>query len=133
MIKVVFDTNIFVSSIFWKDGNPRKVVDLAIDGKLNSFTSVEILDELGKVLRMDFDASEDEVLRQVSVVLGYSEPVVVNIRLDIVKNDKDDNKILECAVACRADYIVTGDKHLLELKEYERIKIITAAELVGIV
>lgn len=133
MIKAVFDTNIFVSSIFWKNGNPRKAADLAIDGKILVFTSAEILEELERVLRRDFDASEDEVLRQVSVILGYSELIVVNIHLDIVEKDKDDNKIVECAVACGADFIVTGDKHLLDLKGYKRIKIITAAMLIDLV
>lgn len=133
LIKAVFDTNILVSSIFWKKGNPRKVVELAIDGRLICFTTVEILDELGKVLRRDFDASDNEVLRQVNVILGYSELITANIHLDIVKKDKDDNKILECAVACGADYIVTGDKHLLDLKSYKQTRIITAAEMVNIV
>ncbi|MBI2176679.1 putative toxin-antitoxin system toxin component, PIN family [Candidatus Woesearchaeota archaeon] len=133
-LNVVFDTNIFVSAIFWQKGNPHRLFELAIDQKIKAFTSVEILGELLRVLRRDFpgQGQEETILDYLSLILKRIKIVEAKAKLDVVKNDPDDNKILECAVACGADYIVTGDKHLLDLKEYERIKIITAATLVGI-
>lgn len=70
MIKVVLDTNIFISSIFWK-GSPHRVVEKAVDGKINVFTSIEILQELDKVLRRDFEEPDEMVYRQISLIREY--------------------------------------------------------------
>ncbi len=126
MVKVVLDTNIFVSSIFWSEGNPHKIVELALDNKIMVFTSVEILQELEKVLRRDFNEPEEIIQRQISLVLEYSAVIKAKVKLDAVKDDPEDNKIIECAVSCNADYVVSGDKHLLNLKEYNGVKIISA-------
>lgn len=133
MIKVVLDTNIFISSIFWKKGNPHKIVELALDKKIRSFTSLEILQELEKVLRRDFQEPEEIIQRQIALILECSTVVKPSARIYVVKDDPEDNKIVECAISCNADYIVTGDRHLLDLDEYEGIKIVKAKELVDIV
>ena len=133
MSKVVFDTNIFVSSIFWEKGNPHIAVQLALDKKIEAFTTVEILEELETVMRRDFEESDDMIQRQVGLIFEYANVIATGRKLDVVKADPDDNKILECAVACDADYIVTGDKHLLDIKEYEGIRIVTAKEFVGLI
>ena len=133
MIKVVLDTNIFVSSIFWKKGNPHKIVELALDKKILSFTSLEILQELEKVLRRDFQETEEIIQRQIALILEYSTVVKPSARIYVVKDDPEDNKIVECAISCNADYIVTGDRHLLDVDEYEGIKIVKAKKLVDIV
>ena len=127
MTKVVLDTNIFVSSIYWK-GPSHKVVSKALDGEIKVFTSIEILQELDKVLRRDFDEPDDIVHRQISLIVDYATIITSSVKLAVVKKDPDDNKIVECAVSCNADYIITADKHLLELKEYAGIKIVTANE-----
>lgn len=132
VLAVVFDTNIFVSAIFWQKGNPHRLLELAIAQKIKAFTSVEILGELLRVLRRDFPGQEETVLDFLSLILKHFKIVEAKAKLDVVKNDPEDNKIVECAEAAGADYIVTGDKHLLDLKGYKGIKIITAAELVGI-
>lgn len=64
MVKAVLDTNILVSSIFWEKGNPHKVVELALDKKIEVFTSTEILQELEKVLKRDFDEPDEMIQRQ---------------------------------------------------------------------
>ena len=69
-LRIVLDTNIFVSSIFWKEGNPRRAVDLALDGKIKVFTSVEILEELKKVPRRDFAWPEDIIHKQIKIIFG---------------------------------------------------------------
>ena len=68
------------------------------------------------------------VHRQISLIMDYATIVQSDLRLFVVKNDPDDNKIVECAVSCGADYIVTGDRHLLDIKEYKGIKIVTAKQ-----
>ena len=132
MLKVVLDTNIFVSSIFWNKGNPHKIVELALNKKIHVFTSLEILQELEKVLQRDFEEPEEMIQRQISLILEYSTVIKPSIRINAVKDDPEDNKIIECAVSCDADYIVTGDKHLLDLDEYRRIKIVTARKFMEI-
>lgn len=130
-MKVVLDTNIFVSSTFWK-GPSHKVVEKALDGKIKVFTSIEILQELDKVLRRDFDETDEMVHRQISLILNYATTIPVSVRLSVVKKDPDDNKILECAVSCAADYIITNDRHLLDLKEYQGIQIVTPKQFLEI-
>ncbi len=132
MIKTVLDTNIFVSSIFWF-GPSHKVVEKALDGKIEVFTSIEILQELAKVLRRDFNEPDEMVHRQISLIMDYATVVQSGVKLSIVKKDPDDDKIIECAVSCNADYIVTGDRHLLDLKEYKGIKIVTAKQFLEFV
>ena len=133
MIKAVFDTNIFVSSIFWEKGNPHRAVEFELEKKVRVFTSVEILQELERVLRRDFEEPDEMIQRQIGLIVEYSDIVAVNRKVDAVKSDPEDNKILACAVSCDADYIVSGDRHLLELREYESVKIVTAKQFVDIV
>ena len=94
MLKVVLDTNIFVSSIFWR-GNPHKVVRLALDKRIRVVTSVEILQELEKVLRRDFEQPDEMVHRQISLILEYATVIKTTVKIDVVKADPEDNKILE--------------------------------------
>ena len=133
MIRAVLDTNIFVSSIFWEKGNPHRVVELAIDKKIEIFTSVDILRELERVLKRDFGEPDELIQRQTGLVFEYTNVIVVGKKVNVVKADPDDNKILECAIACSADYIVTGDNHLLDIKEYKRVKIVNAQKFVEII
>ena len=131
MLNVVLDTNIYISSIFWK-GNPHKIVELAIDKKIRVFISVEILQELEKVLRRDFQEPDEIIHRQISLIFEYADVIKTNIKLDVVTADPEDNKIIECAVSCSADYIVTGDKHLLDLVEYKGVKIVSPRRFIEI-
>lgn len=132
MTKVVLDTNIFVSSIFWDKGNPHKIIEMALDKKIHVFTSLKILQELEKVLKRDFEEPYDFIQRQINLILEYATVVDSNVNLDVVKNDPDDNKIVECAVACEVDYIITGDKHLLDITNYGRIKIVKPSNFIEI-
>ena len=133
MYNAVLDTNIFVSSIFWELGNPHKIVELALDKKIKVFTSVKILQELEKVLRRDFNEPDEMIHRQISLILAYASLVRIINRVNVIKDDPEDNKILECAISCNADFVVTGDNHLLDLKEYHGVKIISAKELIEVI
>ncbi len=130
MLRVVLDTNVLISAIGWR-GNPRKVLALCIEGKLNLVLTRETLDELERVLqraRFDFIPVEkkQELLQYLTDI---SIKVTAEGNVEVIKKDPEDNKFLDCAVAGKADYIVSGDRHLLELKEHKSIKIVTASEL----
>lgn len=126
MIKAVLDTNILISSFFWK-GPSRHIVDLAITNKIKSVTSPEILEEVEAVLYEDFPqvpyTKIEEIMRD---ILSYSQLIIP--RRFTVKRLRDikDTKIIACALSAKADYIVTGDKDLLVLKKYESTKILTS-------
>lgn len=130
MIKVVLDTNIILSSIGWSKGKPRKILNKCIDRELIPIISKDILDEIRTVLkRPKFDfIKEDEREEFLSLFLQYSEMVEPKKRVDIIKEDPTDNRIIECALEGNADYIITGDNHLQKLKEFKDIKIIKPAD-----
>lgn len=126
MIRAVLDTNIIISSVFWK-GNPYEVVRRGILGEYQLVTSAEILDEVADKLRVKFKFQEESIQELVDILLTHCQIVEPTAKFDVVR-DKSDNKVIECAFDCKADYIVTGDPDLLELKEFRGIKIVTAKE-----
>lgn len=125
MLKFVFDTNVFVSALISKKGNPALLLD-RVRKSYTLFISKDILDELKDVISRDnFGYTDVEVNTFIEAIISFSDIVNPEIEIDAIKADPDDNKILECAVTSGASYIVSGDKHLLELIEYGKIKIIT--------
>ncbi len=133
MLRVVLDTNVLISAIGWR-GNPRKVLTLCIEGKVGLLQSQETLKELKRVLqreRFNFIPVEkrEVLLRHLT---GISIKVTPNENVEVITEDPGDNKFLDCALAGKADYVVSGDKHLLELKEYRGIKIVTPSDLLKI-
>ena len=130
---VVLDTNILISSIFWQKGKSHKIVELAIEQKINNFVSPDILNELVKVLRIDFKQPEEFVQKQLILVKSYSNTVIPKIKVKAVIENSKDDMVLECALSCKAQYIVTGDKHLLNLKEFKDIKIVTPKEFLTLI
>ena len=135
MIKLVLDTNVFVSALISTKSNPARLLDSA-GIKYRLFTSKDILDELEDVIsRKKFGFNEKRIETVIEAILSFSEVVEPKIKLDVIEADPDDNKILECAVTCGAKYVVSGDAHLLGLGEYDRIGILNpkeACDLLGI-
>ncbi len=108
-----------------KRGNPALLLD-RVRKSYTLFISKDILSELKDVISRDnFGYTDVEVNTFIEAIISFSDIVNPEIEIDAIKADPDDNKILECAVASGASYIVSGDRHLLELKEYGKIKIIT--------
>jgi len=126
MKKAVLDTNILVSATFW-NGNPYKITQKAIENKIQCYISKEILDEYSNTLRRDFKLNEEQIEHRLEKILLFVILVNPKTRIDAV-TDKDDNKILEVAIEAKAKYIISGDHHLLELKEFKGIKIVKAKE-----
>jgi putative PIN family toxin of toxin-antitoxin system len=124
MLRVVPDTNILISALMF-GGLPGAFLDLAFLQSFHLMTSAVLLDELDEKLRMKFHvASGDTDL--IRARLEKSALVVKpEIRLTVIEADPDDDRVLECAIAGKADYIVSGDRHLLMLGVYEGITILS--------
>ena len=127
-MKVVIDTNIFISGIFWK-GASNKVIINWKEGKFILVTSLEAVSEIIKVLK-DFKIrlSDDMIRKWIDLIVRNSIIVEPKERINIVKDDQKDNIFIETAVAGNVDYIISQDSHLLKLKEFRGIKIITPEE-----
>ncbi len=123
-IKVVIDTNVIVSAFGW-GGNPEKIIDLIEREKIQNFTSMDILAELIRVVGYPkFRFSKTLQADIVETIFGISRVISTARSIEIIKNDPADNRVLECAVACGADFIITGDGHLLDLGSFSGIKIL---------
>lgn len=125
MLKVVIDTNVFVS-YFW-GGNPKKVVDLWTEDGFTLLISPAIIEETGKTL-LRLEIEEKKVVELCEMILIKAKLIIPERKFDIVKEDPADNKFIECAVEGSADYLVTGDNHLLKLEQIGRTKITSPAE-----
>lgn len=122
MLHVVFDTNVYISAFTSPGSKGEEAYLLAVRGQIELFTSVAVLTELAGKLQGKFSWEKDKIqsaLRHISKVATVIKP---SSRITILK-DEPDNRILECAKDSKADLIVTGDKHLLALKNYEGIGI----------
>jgi putative PIN family toxin of toxin-antitoxin system len=126
VLRVVFDTNVYISAFISPDSKAENAYLLAARGRIELYTSVSILTELAKKLREKFQWDD----REITYVIKHISKVAKVIKPDMtitLLHDKTDNKILECARAANADLIVTGDKHLLSLKELSGIGITRVA------
>jgi hypothetical protein len=128
-MKVVLDTNIMISGTFW-NGDSNKIFKMITAGEVDYVVSQEILNEYYKVLCRDdiVDKIEDKNLVNLQIVdkaVQIANKVNPTIRINIIKDDPSDNKILECAITGRVKYIITNDQHLLKLKAHKTINIIT--------
>ena len=132
-MKIVLDANIFISSFFW-GGNPRMIIKRIISRIDELFITKEILDEIEEVLeRPKFHVDKNEIYYYINSLEEIGNKIVPHKRIKNASRDKDDNKYLECGITAGADYIISGDTHLLELKEYNNIKIVTAKNYLEIV
>lgn len=126
-MRVVADTNVLISAILF-GGLPEAFLELASLRSFQLVTSPTLLEELDGKLRLKF-LMPDEDANEVRWTLEEMAVVVrPDLRLTVVKSDPDDDRVLECALAGEADYIVSGDKHLRELGSYDGIKIVTVRQ-----
>jgi len=126
--KVVIDTNVFISGLNFA-GRPSEILELLMKGEIEGFISSFILAELERILRERFEWKAEQTRRALNRIRANTILVEPRIRVSAIKEKDDDNRILECAVEAKADYLISGDrKHLLPLKEYQGIKILSPAE-----
>jgi putative PIN family toxin of toxin-antitoxin system len=128
-MRVVFDTNLFVSAFIVPGSQGEQALLLAHRRTVDLYTSVPILTETARVLREKFDQPEKDITA-VLKILGRAATIVRPVRKITVLEDVPDNRILECAVTAEADLIVTGDQHLLRLREFEGIPIVRLADFI---
>jgi putative PIN family toxin of toxin-antitoxin system len=126
VLRVVLDTNVLISAILF-GGKPRQVLEKAIRGEIRLCISEPILEELKGVLeRSKFDYSPEMIQVILTELTGVSDFVNPSKTIDVVLEDLEDNRILECAVEAEANYIITGDFHLLKLSKYRDIEVVNA-------
>ena len=123
-MRFVFDTNVLLSATLWNTSVSRKLLSKIIENSHVIFSSPEIISEYRKVLQRDFAYNDEDADSLTSFLFSFVNMINAVDKLDVVKEDPDDNKIIECAVACGADFILTYDKHLLRLREFRGIKIV---------
>ena len=136
-VRITIDTNIFVAATFWL-GASHRVLNLVEEGKIELILSKDIIQEFIDVLGYEEIKQKVknknlemmltiEKLKSISIIIEPKE------KLDTVKEDPADNKILECAFEGNAGFIISKDNHLLKLKEFEGIKIMTPEEFLEII
>jgi len=126
-MRVVFDSNVLLAALLFPEGRAAAAVENILDGKDDLVLSPPILREVLSVLARKFSRDREELSR-VAVVLGEMGEIVDPSRRLTVFRDEADNRILECAVEGRVEAIVTGDKAMLALGEYQGIRLISLAE-----
>ena len=127
MSRVVADTNIYISAVMF-GGLPGSVLDLGLLRVFTLVISPLLLDELQDKLRVKFGVTAGDAAAIRAKLEDAADVVNPQLTLDVVKDDPDDNRVLECAEAGGADYIVSGDRHLLQLKAHAGIPILTAQQ-----
>jgi putative PIN family toxin of toxin-antitoxin system len=123
-MRAVADTNVFVSGLLF-GGLPRTFLNHATAQGFALITSEEFLNELGETLADKFHFDGADTNQFLEKIRQIAEIVSPNSRLDAVPDDPDDNRVLEAAVSGSADFIVSGDKHLLRLGSHAGIWIVT--------
>ncbi len=129
-MKIVIDTNVFVSSFLNPKGTPRLIIDLWKSGQVTLCLCAEILSEYLEVLSRFGLAGEPELRELLDLFKTRQgiEFVVIDNDLHVIEADPADDKFLECALMASAACIVSGDKHLKGLHEYKGVSIISPYE-----
>ncbi len=129
-MKVVCDTNVLVSGILF-GGHARDILQLASRGTISNYISPDILQEIEEVLlRPKFRLKADQVNSILQLIKDSFEMVYPSARVIAVKADPYDNQILEAAWAAKAEFVISGDKHLLDLERWHEIRMISPADFI---
>lgn len=136
-MRIVLDTNIYVSNLISDKGNPAKIVRWWLEGEFDVLVSQPIIDETLRVtgyerIQKKYVRVRENRLEFAVLISEQAVWIEPKEKLDVVVSDESDNRYIECAVAGNAQYIITGDDHLLDLREYEDIRIVTPAAFVAL-
>lgn len=125
MIKVVLDTNVYISGVLF-GGKAERIRSLAREGKIAILVSEEILAELAGVLKRKFNWLDWQIAELIEDIRAFATLVTPAFHVSIIKEDDQDNRFLECAIEGKAQYIISGDKrHLQSLRTYKKIEIVS--------
>ena len=131
-MRIVIDTNVLISAIFWT-GKPKQLLNHVRRQKITFVTSNQLFDELRQILvRQDkpFHLQDNEADQVVEALTGCAEVVESHSQLTVCQ-DEMDNRVIACAIDGKAEYIVTGDLHLLGLRSYQSVKIRTVSDFLS--
>ncbi len=134
-MKIVFDTNVFISALLWH-GPPHELLRAIEKGTFTLCTTPALLEELRDVLsrpKFSYRLKERKTSCE-ELLAGIIDAAELHPdkKIDpVVKNDPDDDKVLSCASVSGAEYIITGDHHLLKLKNWSNISILTPQQFLS--
>ena len=140
-MRIVLDTNVLVSAILSPRSASAQIIRLVLDDVLNLAISQDLLDEAYRVVRYPklvrlmkrHDVAPEEVNFIIERLSAIALVTPGELMLDVIQDDPSDNKIFVCAVESEADFIISGDHHLIELKEFQGITIVNPATFLSIV
>lgn len=128
MLRVVLDTNILISGLLYL-GKPKRLIDLALTGKIEVVSSYEMIDEFKRVIaREKFKLSPIEQEEFINFVIRLSKITSVRSKFKVV-GDPDDDKVINTAYDGKVQYIVSGDRLVREVREFNGIRIVKASEM----
>lgn len=130
-MRVVFDTNVLVSALNFPGGAPEAAYRLALEGHIELVTTRTLLAELARVLTGKFGWDDARTGEAVGQVIRIGLVAEVTEKVEEILDDPSDDRVLEAAVAGKADVIVSGDRHLLSLASWRGINIVRPAVLVA--
>jgi putative PIN family toxin of toxin-antitoxin system len=135
-MRITLDTNVLISATFWK-GYSYEVIQLVLSNTIENVISPEILEEYNRILnskRISDSVQNKKLAVQKAVNFIISNSIIVKpeFKVDIIKEDPADNRILECAISGKSEYIITHDNHLLKNEIFEGIRIITPKDFLEI-
>ena len=131
-MRIVIDTNVVASAIFF-GGRPAELLRMVVQHELSAVATNEIVDEYQATINYLLNKYEDRPL-QLSIVPIFSAMEIIPVTSKIeVCRDPDDNKFISCAIDGHCYYVVSGDKDLLSVGQYENVKIITVAEILKLI
>ncbi len=131
-MRIVVDTNVFVSSFF--NGDPRKIIDLWKTGSFTLCLSKHIVEEYAEVL-VRLGLGREKEISELYSLFAKNYHILFTIKtpeLDIIKDDPFDNKFIECAVGLNADYIISDDPDLIAFGSHMEIEIVTPEKYLNI-
>lgn len=133
---IVLDTNVWISAMIW-GGSPAKIIKAAEDKKICIIASEEIIREINQTLsyprlKQVYEKAGADRQELIETILRIGKLVQATAMINIVCEDPADNKFIECALASEAEYLVSGDKHLLKMGTYKKTRILSVGEFLKI-
>jgi putative PIN family toxin of toxin-antitoxin system len=129
-VNIVCDTNVLISGVLF-GGHAREILQLASRGVLINFISPDILRKAERVLgRSKFGLRPEHVIEITALFKDTFEIVIPSLEVQAIQSNPEDNHVIEAALAARAEFIISGDKHLLNLAEWEGIHVVSPAQFI---
>jgi putative PIN family toxin of toxin-antitoxin system len=125
-IRIVIDTNVFISAIVF-GGKPRQVINLVADDSVTFIMAEAIITELRRIIVSKFPGFLEDLMKVEKLLEQDAEWVKLGFNTERITRDPNDDKFIETALIGNCHYIISGDKDLLDLKEYKGIKILSPA------